>query len=343
MDVRDIREEDFLKLDTLQGKIRFILQYAVLAPSTHNSQPWLFKVNENSCEVYLDSSLKLRHADPKGRDVHISIGCAIENLIIAAKYRGLFGGVSFGLFGKNKNKKIAELCVKNTEKIKGYKSLIREIKQWVNARGNFKKEIINTGIIEDVLRSADLSDINTDVAITIITDKKIIERLAKLTAKGLRLAHSSSVFRKEMSQWMNSSFSPKRQGVPGYALKVPVILSLIIPTLVRYFDLSRVLAKKNYESIASAPLVTLLSLQEDNDKQWVQVGRVAQRLMLEWHVKGYNTSIFVAAIEMGGLYKEVQQYLKNKAHIPQFLFVVGHIDSLHKPTPRHAIDGKIIE
>ena len=46
----DIKKEDFLHQGQLADKIRFVLGYAILAPSTHNSQPWLFKVKENSVE-----------------------------------------------------------------------------------------------------------------------------------------------------------------------------------------------------------------------------------------------------------------------------------------------------
>jgi nitroreductase len=32
--------------------LRFALRYAVLAPSSHNSQPWLFYVDGNAVEIY---------------------------------------------------------------------------------------------------------------------------------------------------------------------------------------------------------------------------------------------------------------------------------------------------
>jgi hypothetical protein len=38
----DVRETDFPIAGTSAEKLRFLLNYAVLAPSGHNSQPWLF-------------------------------------------------------------------------------------------------------------------------------------------------------------------------------------------------------------------------------------------------------------------------------------------------------------
>ena len=31
----------------------FMVEYAIKAPSGHNTQPWLFRINENSIEIQL--------------------------------------------------------------------------------------------------------------------------------------------------------------------------------------------------------------------------------------------------------------------------------------------------
>ncbi len=42
----------------------FGLRYAVLAPSSHNSQPWLFHVDGNAVEIYADPARRLPVVDP---------------------------------------------------------------------------------------------------------------------------------------------------------------------------------------------------------------------------------------------------------------------------------------
>ena len=86
----DIKKEDFPQTSVLADQIKFVLGYAILAPSTHNSQPWRFKIQDNFCRIYYNPELKLPEADPSGRDLYISMGCMIENLIIAANYFGIF-------------------------------------------------------------------------------------------------------------------------------------------------------------------------------------------------------------------------------------------------------------
>ncbi|MEK6883506.1 MAG: nitroreductase, partial [Nanoarchaeota archaeon] len=93
---RRINFSDFPVKADLESQIKFLLNYAILAPSTHNSQPWLFKIKKSECQMYYDPRLVLPEADPKTRDLHISIGCAVENLILAAKYFNIFDSVSYG-------------------------------------------------------------------------------------------------------------------------------------------------------------------------------------------------------------------------------------------------------
>ena len=66
-----------------------ILNYASLAGSSHNSQPWKVEVFPNdSILVFADTSRLLNVVDPKGIELYISIGAFIENLDIAANALG---------------------------------------------------------------------------------------------------------------------------------------------------------------------------------------------------------------------------------------------------------------
>jgi hypothetical protein len=69
------------------GKV--LARYAGLAPSNRNTQPWQFRVTEGRIDLLADLSRWLSAHDPDRRDLHVSLGCALENLLIAAEYLGL--------------------------------------------------------------------------------------------------------------------------------------------------------------------------------------------------------------------------------------------------------------
>ncbi|WP_206061149.1 Acg family FMN-binding oxidoreductase [Nonomuraea basaltis] len=62
---------------------------AVLAASPHNTQPWVFRLNgDDGIEVYADPSRRMGSVDPYSREMHLGLGCALENLVLAARARG---------------------------------------------------------------------------------------------------------------------------------------------------------------------------------------------------------------------------------------------------------------
>lgn len=67
--------------------------YAVLcgalAASAHNTQPWRFDISDNQVDVYADLNRNLGKADADRRMMSMSVGCAIENITIAAQQLGI--------------------------------------------------------------------------------------------------------------------------------------------------------------------------------------------------------------------------------------------------------------
>lgn len=71
-----------------------LIHFATLAPSGHNTQPWTFSASGNAIDVFPDLSRRLRVVDPDDHALYISLGCAVENLVIAAAARGFQATVS---------------------------------------------------------------------------------------------------------------------------------------------------------------------------------------------------------------------------------------------------------
>ncbi|MFO0633887.1 MAG: hypothetical protein U0168_13645 [Nannocystaceae bacterium] len=68
---------------TLPPELRLV-QAALLAANPHNTQPWRFVVTTTAIELWRDPDRSLGAMDPLGREQVIGLGCALENLAIAA-------------------------------------------------------------------------------------------------------------------------------------------------------------------------------------------------------------------------------------------------------------------
>ncbi len=74
-------ETGSLRISDIRPDFIYMMEQAVKAPSGHNTQPWLFRVQKDRIQI-------LPAVDPDNRELFISLGCATENLCIAAEAKG---------------------------------------------------------------------------------------------------------------------------------------------------------------------------------------------------------------------------------------------------------------
>ena len=65
-----------------------LVRAAVLAASPHNTQPWLFRISDSRIDLLADPTRNLGAIDPFLREMHMGLGCALENLVLGARAAG---------------------------------------------------------------------------------------------------------------------------------------------------------------------------------------------------------------------------------------------------------------
>ncbi|MGW5361925.1 Acg family FMN-binding oxidoreductase [Actinopolymorpha pittospori] len=75
--------------DLSSSKRELLISTAILAPSMHNAQPWLFRFRRHAVEVYRDPRRELTAEDPDNRMTFVGVGAAVFNLRVAAATLGL--------------------------------------------------------------------------------------------------------------------------------------------------------------------------------------------------------------------------------------------------------------
>ena len=72
------------RTDTTDGALSLV-RAAILAASPHNTQAWHFRVSPSQINLFADTSRNIGTIDPDRREMYIGLGCALENLLLAAK------------------------------------------------------------------------------------------------------------------------------------------------------------------------------------------------------------------------------------------------------------------
>jgi hypothetical protein len=66
-----------------------LVRPAILAANAHNSQPWVFELGTDRIDLFADTGRSMGTMDALRREMIVSLGCALENLVHAARANGL--------------------------------------------------------------------------------------------------------------------------------------------------------------------------------------------------------------------------------------------------------------
>src|SRR3954452_10186304 len=83
-----IDASEFHELESRHEQMQFLLRYAVLAPSSRNTQPWMFRITAEGVDIFADFTRRLLTIDPDDRELLMSVGAAITNFRVAAAHFG---------------------------------------------------------------------------------------------------------------------------------------------------------------------------------------------------------------------------------------------------------------
>lgn len=65
-----------------------IVAAGILASNPHNSQPWIFRITDSSIDLFAVPERQIGVIDPFRREMFIGLGCAVENMRLAAEAEG---------------------------------------------------------------------------------------------------------------------------------------------------------------------------------------------------------------------------------------------------------------
>lgn len=331
--VRTVTEADFRPDWTPADKLRFCLNYATLAPSSHNSQPWVFRVLNDVVELYADRNRALRVVDPHDRELTISCGAALHHLRTAVRF---FGHAEQTTVVPDPHHpdllaavKLGEPRPHDAHDV----TLFRAMTDRRTNRGPYKPDPIPLDVLSRVLHPDDPHGVWLHWWDT----PKDKHRLAELVGKGDKLQFSDPAFRDELAHWLRSNWTERGDGMPGSSQGVGLVESYVGPWVVRTFDVGDGTAAKDARLADGSPVLLAIGTDTDARERLLAAGQALSRVLLLAQSYGLAASYLNQPIEVPELRPEVAA-LTGRAGFPQLLLRLGYPTSLPPLTPRRRLE-----
>jgi nitroreductase len=312
-------------------RLRFFLQWGVLAPSRHNAQPWAFEIEGDELRVYADASRALAAADPDGRQLIMSCGAAIANVRLAAAHFG--HATSTEVIAAHRRDGLLA-CVRLEER-RASTPEVEEMFQAIPRRRTNRLPLDGRdppeGLVTSLLREA-----RREGAWLRPVEETERHAVAELVAEGDHVQWSSSRFRAELAAWTRPNGTLRRDGMPGYALGMSDAAAMLHPLLRRFTNPAREEAARDRRRAAGCKALLVLSTARDGKSEWIAAGEALQRILLRATACGLYASYFAQPIETPDLRRRLCELLGDPG-APQVMLRLGYGLDV-RPVPRRPVD-----
>jgi len=328
-----VNESDFPKEGTTEEKLRFLLRYAILAPSGPNTQPWKFAINSNTVSIFADLNRSLPLVDPSNRTLFMSVGCALANFRVAGEHFGFICDVEYYPQGQG-SELVANVKFMPHKKL-DKENLFHQITRRHTIKNRYENREIDASILED-LRTG-MGD--PGVYLHYFTDERSKSKIAGIVARAHRLQLARKEFRRNLGEWLRNNWTTEPDGMPLYTFGVPDAVALGFPAAFKEFDLSDAVIYRDSGLIHGCSVLGILTTDGDDRLSWARCGEALEKFLLGATKFDIRASFFSQPISLMELREEIDGMVK-RGH-SQLLFSLGYADPI-KPTPRRALADVIL-
>jgi hypothetical protein len=309
----EIDESSYQATLPLKDKLLFWLQYAILAPSAHNNQPWKVQLTDTGIIVRADMEL-VSSGTP--RLTAITLGAFIENFVEAAQHFGYTATVSPFSSSVSLSNLAIEITV--TEKQGEDSVSFAGITKRHTNRGLYSTEPINENLLKELQNIAPESG----TRFHFVTEQESREKIAELAGKGMRVAVTLPPLRRELARFVYWQREQSEIGMYVESMvQHPKEADSGKDFILHHIDIPNE-ARFTYEKFRTAPLHVVLSSTADNMPSWIATGRSLQRLLNLAAARGLNHDIAAAPTEIPPFLPRVRSLL-GTSEKPQLTLRLG--------------------
>lgn len=338
-----------------------LVRAAILAASPHNTQPWLFKVTSSWIELYVDTARNVGALDPYLREEHIGIGCALENLMLAAAVNGYAARLTLApgqlgpIAAELKPQLVARVDLATSEREQS--ELYNAIPGRHTNRSPYRPEKPIPAPFLNELSSLGNDEANIRLfSFTAAADRKKITEMSSAANAEL---YSDPEVERSSERWIRTKWSAVQKYRDGLTVDafglspIATAAAKIMPLWMFRRIASRAQKNAYSELMLSAPLIGLIAVRDRYDQaDSIRAGRIWQRIHLLATARGLAARPSNEAVEMvdhersrgkeprrAGLLAGI---IGDAAWQPTFVFYLGYPIRTAPPSPRRSIENVVL-
>lgn len=312
-----------------------LVHCATLAPSGHNTQPWTFSASADVIRIFPDFSRRLPVVDPDEHALYISLGCALENMVIAASYHGWEATVEYFPVDE------PEPCLRVRLVPAGSDGSLAALYAEIQSRHVNRRRYSDRAIPQDQMELLSRTGLREGVEVKVFQGAHPEAMpLLELVQEANRLQFGDQAFMEELLSWIRFSgaeIKESRDGLSSRALGFPPV-----PRWLGRLIMTRLMgaegeAKRQSGMLRSAPLSLLFIAQADDPLHWVALGRSFERTALLATTLGIAHAHVNMPCEVVPVRRKLAEWLQLDAHQQPLLLVrFGYAEPLQS-SPRREV------
>ena len=290
-----------------------LVRCATLAANGHNTQPWKFRLSPDVISIQPDLARRTPVVDPDEHHLWVSLGCATENLVLAAAALGKHADVVFGP---------PEVHVALDNTTPAPSPLVDAIFQRQCTRAEYDGQVLPTDVLEELARAAD----RRGVHLLLLTERAKIEGVLGCVTQGNSAQIRDRAFVSELKNWIR--FNEADALAAGDGLFSRLTGNPTLPRWLGNMMFSMLLSEKSenekcVKQMRSSAGVAVFVGEHADPAHWFEVGRAYEHFALAAATLGVRTAFLNQPVEVPAVRTEFAQWLGLGAGRPDLVVRFG--------------------
>jgi nitroreductase len=334
-----------------------LVRAAVLAANPHNTQPWLFRVSDSGIELYANTGRNAGALDPYLREQHIGLGCALENLMLAAPANGYHASVTLvpgkltPISAYPKQELVAQVGIVPEQKRQD--ELYDVIPHRHTNRNPYLPKVLPSEFVDSIRQ---LGNDDPDVRVFLFTADSDRNHIVDMISKANDIVYADPQVDRGSEPWMRMNWNDVQKFRDGLIVdefgEPPMVVAaekFLSPSWRRFAFRHGMLRTTSYTDVLhTAPIFGVIAVHDRYDQeQNLRAGRIWQRAHLQATARGLAGGPVNEAVELIDHQRLRNQEPQAQAALfdligdrtwqPTFMFRLGYPVRQASPSPRRPV------